>query len=119
CRLADTDLRVYEMALDLPTADFTAGDAMTESDCARAVAYGMMAVEQGVELVAIAGLGDGSDIAAAALCRVLADPVEGEAGGAIVLSPEAEAAVAAGIDLHGRSGADPFELLRRLGGSEV
>lgn len=117
CRLADADLRVYEMALDLPTADFTAGDAMTESDCARAIAYGMMAVEQGVELVAVAGLGDGSDVAAAALRRALNGP--DASGPAAALSPEAEAAVAAGIDLHGGSGADPFELLRRLGGSEI
>jgi nicotinate-nucleotide--dimethylbenzimidazole phosphoribosyltransferase len=37
--LADADLRVYEMALDQPTNDFTQGPAMTEEECARAIAY--------------------------------------------------------------------------------
>ena len=51
--LADADLRVYEMALESPTADFTQGPALSEDDCAKAVAYGMMAVEAGVELLAL------------------------------------------------------------------
>ena len=47
CRVLDADLRVYELALDQPTADFTEAAAMTEEECARAMAYGMMAVETG------------------------------------------------------------------------
>src|SRR6266852_9464639 len=42
CKAIDADLRVYEMALDRPTADFTAEPAMSEADCALAMAYGMM-----------------------------------------------------------------------------
>src|SRR5262249_46015628 len=36
CKVADAELRVYEMALDRPTADFTAEPAMSEEDCAKA-----------------------------------------------------------------------------------
>ena len=49
CLQQDADLRVYEMALDHPTQDFTQEPAMTEAECARAMAYGMMAVEDGVD----------------------------------------------------------------------
>src|SRR5277367_3428602 len=41
CQIVDADLRVYEMNLDEPTADFVDGPAMAEADCARAIAYGM------------------------------------------------------------------------------
>src|SRR5215471_2430938 len=41
CRAVDADLRVYELALDDPTADFTRGPAMTEEECAMAITYGM------------------------------------------------------------------------------
>src|SRR6202142_4047094 len=34
CRAVDADLRVYEMSLEEPTADFTAGPAMSDEDCA-------------------------------------------------------------------------------------
>src|SRR5579885_492247 len=42
CRAVDADLRVYEMSLDDPTADFTEEPAMSDADCALAMAYGMM-----------------------------------------------------------------------------
>ena len=32
CRAVDADLRVYEMSLDEPTGDFTAGPAMSDED---------------------------------------------------------------------------------------
>src|SRR5271170_4935730 len=53
CDAVDADLRVYEMALDEPTADFTTAPAMSDEDCALAIAYGMMAVEPGIDLMAL------------------------------------------------------------------
>ena len=47
CLAADAELRVYEMDLDHATADFSAEPAMSEEECAKAFAYGMMAVETG------------------------------------------------------------------------
>jgi nicotinate-nucleotide--dimethylbenzimidazole phosphoribosyltransferase len=49
--------RVYEMALDRPTADFTEGPAMSDASCANAMAYGMMAVEPGVDLMCLGEMG--------------------------------------------------------------
>ena len=37
CSLANADLRVYEMALEEPTEDFSERAAMTEEDCAKAI----------------------------------------------------------------------------------
>ena len=34
CRAVDADLRVYEMALEQPTADFTIAPAMSDEECA-------------------------------------------------------------------------------------
>jgi nicotinate-nucleotide--dimethylbenzimidazole phosphoribosyltransferase len=75
----DTDLRLYELALDRPCNDSRAGDAMDESGAAHAIAYGMMAVEPGVDILAIAALGIGASLAAEVLARALtlshADPL--------------------------------------------
>ena len=123
CKAADADLRVYEMALDRPTADFTQGPAMTEADCATAIAYGMMAVEPGVDLLALGEMGIGNTCSAAALCCALfggsardwVGPGTGVTGETLQRKIEA---VEAGVALHRAETAEPFEVLRRLGGRE-
>ena len=57
CALSDADLRVYEMALEEPTADFSESPAMSEEDCVRAMAYGMMAVEDTIDVLALGEMG--------------------------------------------------------------
>src|SRR6202050_5719198 len=71
CRIVDADLRVYEMNLDAPTADFIDAPAMSEEDCARAIAYGMMAVEPGLDVIALGEMGIANTTSAAALCLAL------------------------------------------------
>src|SRR6202011_2900321 len=71
CRAVDADLRVYEMNLDTPTADIVDGPAMSEEECARAIAYGMMAVEPGIDALAIGEMGIANTTVAAALCMGL------------------------------------------------
>ncbi len=80
CKEFDVDLRLYEMALG------TAAD-LDDAACATAMAYGMMAVEDGLDLLCVAGVGPGVDAAGAAL----ADAVFAEGG-------------------------DPLDVLRRQGG---
>jgi len=124
CKAIDADLRVYEMNLEQPTADFTGEPAMSESDCALAMAYGMMAVEPGVDIIALGEMGIGNTAAAAALCGALfggdaADwvgPGTGVAGAAlqhkITIVDEA-------LKRHRRQAIDPLDMLRRLGGREL
>jgi nicotinate-nucleotide--dimethylbenzimidazole phosphoribosyltransferase len=71
CRIADAELRVYEMAVEQPVADFTAGPAMDEETCARAMAYGMMAVEPGIDLICLGEMGIGNTTAGAALAAAI------------------------------------------------
>ena len=68
CRVFDVGLKVYEMNLDTPTADIVVEPAMSEEECAKAMAYGMMAVEPGIDVLALGEMGIGNTTAAAALC---------------------------------------------------
>lgn len=67
----DADLRVYELALEQPTADFTKGPALELDAAAHAMAYGMMAVEPGLHLLALSGIGVGGEAAHKALLKAL------------------------------------------------
>lgn len=124
CKLADADLRVYEMALDRPTQDFTVEPAMSEAECARAMAYGMMAVEPGVDLLCLGEMGIGNTASAAALCLALfggaaqdwTGPGTGVAGAALANKC---AVVAAGAERHKDRRGDPLALLQCLGGQEL
>ncbi len=124
CKAVDADLRVYEMALDQPTADFTQGPAMTEEECARAMAYGMMAVEPGIDLLCLGEMGIANTTSAAALCLALfggdaaewTGPGTGVAGSALANKTKV---VAEGVAHHKAALADPLEILRRVGGHEL
>ena len=124
CKIAAADLRVYEMALDRPTADFTEGPAMSEEDCAKAMAYGMMAVEPGLDLLCLGEMGIANTTSAAALAHALfggsaaewTGPGTGVAGAALQRKTDV---VAAGVDLHRPAARDAFDVLRRLGGQEL
>jgi nicotinate-nucleotide--dimethylbenzimidazole phosphoribosyltransferase len=124
CRAVDADLRVYEMNLDEPTGDFVDGPAMGEADCAKAIAYGMMAVEPGIDVIALGEMGIANTTSAAALCLALfggtaeewTGPGTGVAGAALQRKREI---VAAAGERHRGAADDPLDLLRRLGGREL
>jgi nicotinate-nucleotide--dimethylbenzimidazole phosphoribosyltransferase len=124
CEAMDADLRVYEMALDEPTADFTAAPAMSDEDCALAVAYGMMAVEPGIDVLALGEMGIANTTAAAALCCALfggsagqwVGPGTGVVGDAL---QRKIAAVDDAVRLHRPQASDALDLLARLGGREL
>ncbi|HEX5452660.1 MAG TPA: nicotinate-nucleotide--dimethylbenzimidazole phosphoribosyltransferase [Stellaceae bacterium] len=123
CRTIDADLRVYEMNLDQPTGDIVEAPAMSEEECARAIAYGMITVEPGIDALAVGEMGIANTTIAAALCLALfggdaADwtgPGTGVAGDAL---DRKRAAVAAAVARHRPLAGHPFDVLRRLGGLE-
>ena len=67
CRLADAALRVVPLALDQPTADFTAAPAMDEAAFLHAVNAGYGAVAPGTGLLCLGEMGIGNTTTAAAL----------------------------------------------------
>jgi nicotinate-nucleotide--dimethylbenzimidazole phosphoribosyltransferase len=124
CRVFDVGLKVYEMNLDTPTADIVVEPAMSEEECAKAMAYGMMAVEPGIDVLALGEMGIGNTTTAAALCGGLfggdaemwTGPGTGVAGAAFEAK---RAAVGEAIARHRPAASDPFDMLRRLGGLEL
>ena len=124
CRIVDADLRVYEMNLDQPTGDIAAGPAMSEEECAKAMAYGMMSVEPGIDALAVGEMGIGNTTSAAALCAALfggdatlwTGPGTGVVGEAL---DNKRRVVAEAVALHRPAASDPFDMLRRLGGLEL
>ncbi len=124
CKLADADLRVHEMALDEPTGDFTEAPAMTEEDCARAMAYGMMAVEEGIDLLALGEMGIGNTTSAAALCRALFGGAAADWTGRGTGIDDARLAhktalIEDAVVRHGPALGDPLEIMRHFGGLEL
>src|SRR5438477_9093881 len=124
CRVFDAGLKVYEMSLDRPTGDIVAEPAMSETECAKAMADGMMAVEPGIDALALGEMGIGNTTAAAALCAGLfggsaelwTGPGTGVAGAALEAKRRA---VHEAVAHHRQSARDPFDMLRRLGGLEL
>jgi nicotinate-nucleotide--dimethylbenzimidazole phosphoribosyltransferase len=124
CRVFGAGLKVYEMNLDTPTGDIVVEAAMSEEECAKAIAYGMMAVEPGIDALALGEMGIGNTTAAAALCAGLfggtaelwTGPGTGLSGPAL---ERKRRVVADAVALHQPAARDPFDMLRRLGGLEL
>jgi nicotinate-nucleotide--dimethylbenzimidazole phosphoribosyltransferase len=124
CRVVDADLKVYEMNLEAPTGDIVDGPALGDAECAKAIAYGMMAVEPGVDALALGEMGIGNTTVAAALCaglfgggaEVWTGPGTGVEGAALETKRRV---VDAAIARHVPAAGDAFDLLRRLGGLEL
>ena len=124
CRVADSDLRVYELDLDHPTDDFTQGPAMDEERCARAMAYGMMAVEPGLHLICLGEMGIGNTTSAAAICAALfGGSAKDWVGPGTGVDDEGIAQKCAAVDdalaANRDAMTDPVDILRCLGGEEL
>jgi nicotinate-nucleotide--dimethylbenzimidazole phosphoribosyltransferase len=123
CLAYDLGLKVFDLALDLPTGDITREAALDERSCAATMAYGMEAVAGGTDLLCLGDLGVGNSTIAAAIFAMLyggsgADWVgPGSGAGAAMIARKAWA-VDAAVVLHGSQRGDPFEVLRRVGGRE-
>lgn len=124
CRTIDADLRVYEMALDEPTADFTQQPALGEASCVRALSYGMMAVEPGIDLLCVGEMGIGNTTAASAVAYALCGGEVGDwIGPGTGLDEKGlirkRDVVLAGLDRHrDLIDGDPLWALACLGGHE-
>lgn len=124
CKTFDAELQVYEMGLEEPTADFCEGPAMGDMECAGAMAYGMLAVQEGVDVICLGEMGIANTTSAAALCHALyggaaedwTGPGTGVAGDAL---DNKVRVVGEAVALHSDAKNDPLEIMRRLGGREL
>ncbi len=124
CALHELNLRVFELALELPTGDITQGPAMDDKMCAATIAYGMEAVAGKPDLLCIGEMGIGNTTVAAALYAALfggtgADWVgRGTGVDDAGLARKADA-VDRALTLHRAFTGDPLAALARLGGREI
>lgn len=123
CIAGDLGLKVFDLALHLPTADFVEDAAIDERGCAATMAFGMEAIAGGIDIIAIGDLGVGNSTVAAAMLAALhggtgAEWVGPGSGADAAMMARKAAAVDAALAFHGRNLKDPFEVLRRVGGRE-
>ena len=124
CKVFDSDLRVYELALDQPTNDFTKGPAMTEAECAHAMAYGMMTVEPGLDVLCLGEMGIGNTTSASALSLALfGGNAEDWVGSGTGISSDSLdkkiGIVQQACELHKNIKEDPLAIFAALGGLEL
>lgn len=124
CAAHDLGLKIFDLALEIPTDDITEGPAMDERTCAATMAFGMEAIAGGTDLLCIGEMGIGNTTIAAAICHALyggkaedwTGPGTGAQGEGLARKI---AAVEAAVALHRDHLGDPLEVLRRLGGREI
>jgi nicotinate-nucleotide--dimethylbenzimidazole phosphoribosyltransferase len=124
CRSFGVGLKVFELALEHPTRDFSEGPAMEETAAAATLAYGMEAIDNGVDLLAPGEMGIGNTTSAAAIYAALyGGPASRWTGRGTGVDEEGlarkNAVIDAALALHGPHLTDPLEILRRLGGREI
>jgi len=124
CATFDIGLKVFELALDIPTKDITQDAAFDEAACAATFAFGMEAIAGGTDLICLGEMGIGNTTIAAAIYTALyggkaADWVGRGTGVDDAGLARKIAAVEKAIELHKAHLDDPLEVLRRLGGREI
>jgi len=123
CMANDISLRVFDLAVDLPTPNILTEDAFDEAGCAATIAYGMEAVADGCDLLCLGEMGIGNTAVSAGILMALyggtADdwvgPGTGVAGDALAHKKAIVTQVVARLDGE----KNPLEILRRIGGREI
>lgn len=124
CIAYDLGLKVFDLALHIPTADITQDTALDERGCAATMAFGMEAIAGGTDLICLGDLGVGNSTVAAALLAALfggkgRDWVGPGSGADAAMQSRKAGVVDAALAFHGTNLRDPLEALRRVGGREL
>ncbi|MEP4031500.1 nicotinate-nucleotide--dimethylbenzimidazole phosphoribosyltransferase [Roseibium polysiphoniae] len=123
CRSNDVGLKVFDLAVEMPTPSITEEDAMDEAHCAATMAYGMEALAGGIDLICLGEMGIGNTtVAAAVLNGLFGGSGEDWIGRGTGVDDEGLARKRAAVEaavarLNGEK--DPLEVLRRVGGREI
>lgn len=126
CRAFGSKLSVYGMQLDQPTRDFlTDGPAMTQQECAEAIAFGMSVVDRRTDVLALGEMGIGNSTSAAALCygmfggSALEWTTIGTLKSAQIFYDRKVPAVEQARRLHAENCVDGLDWLAAVGGREL
>jgi nicotinate-nucleotide--dimethylbenzimidazole phosphoribosyltransferase len=122
-KAAGATMDVHALDLDTPTADFTAGPAMSEDELLQALRTGWTAVDPKADLLVVGEMGIGNTTPAAAIACALfgGDAADWTGRGTGVDDAgliNKTRVVAEGVALHAGAG-DGLDVLRCLGGREI
>jgi nicotinate-nucleotide--dimethylbenzimidazole phosphoribosyltransferase len=112
-------LKVYDLALHMPTGDIAAAPAMDARNAAATIAFGMEAIAGGTDCLLVGSIGSTGDetVAAALFCGLLGGvPSDWLADDSS--SPVRIALVEAALARHRAALGDPLAVLSTLGGRE-
>jgi nicotinate-nucleotide--dimethylbenzimidazole phosphoribosyltransferase len=124
CAALGLGFKVFDLALDQPTADIVDDAAMDEKACVATMAFGMEALAGGADLLGVGEMGIGNTTIAAAIYAALyGGPPEAWVGRGTGVDDAGlrrkAATVAAALERHRGHLDDPLEVLRRLGGRDI
>ncbi|HEY4545410.1 MAG TPA: nicotinate-nucleotide--dimethylbenzimidazole phosphoribosyltransferase [Pedomonas sp.] len=124
CGVAGFEFQVVSLELDCPTADFTAGAAMTEAEVLRALSIGAQAISADTDLLVIGEMGIANTTTAAALACLIygGAPAEwvGRGTGVDPLGVQRKIdVVRRAVALHGDTPRMALDLLAAVGGREL
>jgi nicotinate-nucleotide--dimethylbenzimidazole phosphoribosyltransferase len=124
CAAFDFGFKVFDLAIDLPTGDFTREPALDEKSTVATMAFGMEAISGGADLLILGEMGIGNTTAAAAIYAALFGGGGGKwAGRGTGVNDDGLSrkilAIDTALNLHRPHLKDPLEVLRRLGGREI
>lgn len=124
CGLHEINLRVFELALELPTGDITKEAALDDQMCAATIAYGMEAVAGKPDLMGLGEMGIGNTTVAAAIFAALYGGTGADWAGRGTGVDDAGfarkvSAVDSALAFQKDSLDHPLAILARLGGREV
>ena len=124
CKSFDLGLKVFDLAIEMPTPDITVEPALSEEACAATMAFGMEAIAGGTDLLVPGEMGIGNTTIAAAIYTALfgGSPADWAGRGTGIDAAgyaRKIAAIEAALATHAGHLADPLEVLRRLGGREI
>ncbi|MCB2127783.1 MAG: nicotinate-nucleotide--dimethylbenzimidazole phosphoribosyltransferase [Rhodobacteraceae bacterium] len=123
CEVNGAKLSVIALELDRPTGDFTAGPAMSETECLDALWQGASAVDEGADILVLGEMGIGNSTVAAALAAACfggpvaewTGPGTGSDNAGIARKIDA---IERGLKRHANVAGDPPLILAALGGRE-
>jgi nicotinate-nucleotide--dimethylbenzimidazole phosphoribosyltransferase len=124
CAVHQLGLKVFDLALDLPSGDITSGLAMDEKSCVATMAFGMESLAGDIDVLALGEMGIGNTTIAAAIYAALyggdAAYWVGRGTGLDEAGVQRKIAVVeAALTLHQGHLKDPLDILSRLGGRDI
>jgi len=124
CASFDMGLKVFDLALEIPTENITADAAMDEKTAAATIAFGMEAIAGGTDLLCIGEMGIGNTTIASAIYHALYGGKASDwCSSGTGLDKEGLSrkidVVERAVAFHKDHLDDPLEILRRLGGREI